>query len=1177
MSIKLVDFRDIQDAILEEMKIQSSDTVSLARIKRVINEVYINEVIPYARWKWLEGHTKLRFREAYSGGTASVSLNSTSIILSTAPAAQYGSFAGYFFSVTGHNEVYIISSHTAEATAITLSSEFLGTVDATASFKIWTDKVPLPVDCRETVTVWHNQNVRPMEAMGWQKFRELTIRAPKAEGYPAVYNTGDYKDPSTGTDEYESDRYREMRVHPAIYSTAVTISIDYIKEVVALSADGDEPVLPIEDRIVIKYGALATLWRTIGRNPEEAGFSMQEFQNKLQRMAGKVEDSHDKPQIHPDSQYMRRRRAGRYRIGGFSSDMAASGGGGNSSSTQFLQDVTIQGARLSANMTVDTGITIDGVDISVLEDDFAAHLVDTSDAHIASAITFVANGTIAATDVQTAISEVATDATTELSTHASDPAAHDASAIVVSPVGNLAADDVQEALEELQADIDTRITASSTDTLTNKSFNADGTGNSITNIENADIKAGAAIDASKIADGTVSSTEFQYINSLTSNAQTQIDGKTDKSTLTTKGDIYVATAASTIARQGIGSDGQILVADSAQTNGLKWSTIAGGTNYILNPGAEASTSGWATYADAAGTRPVDGTGGSPSSTWTRSTSSPLVGTGSFLCTKSAANRQGEGVSYDFTIDVSQKAKVMQIEFSYLVSSGTFVAGSTSADSDMIVYIYDVGGSVLSEPSSIKLLSNSSTIADKFVANFQTSATSTTYRLIVHTASTSASAYTLQFDDFKVAPCYYVYGTPITDWVSYTPTFTALGTVTGINFQSRKVGDSLQVRGRFTMGTGTASQAQMTLGYGGGNANVTIDSTKLSNIQLVGMAGYSPAFGRTMYMLGEPSTNYVTFSAQSAGVFAQLSGSSLASSSEIISVEFQVPITGWSSSTQVSDGFDGRLISVVASNPTSSVTSTASDITTWGTVTQDTTGSFNATTGVFTAPSSGTYDISGSFLIAATLSSTDRFALVYLAVNGSVVKAAQIRGAISNTNIGLQYSFDYPLRAGDTVKLQIECNGTSMSFNGGASWNILQIKKLQAPTTISATEKIVASIGLTSAVSPSANAVVLYDTKVEDSHNAFATGTGLFTSPAQGTYSFKVNALTGTTANFYIKVNGTAKGVFMTATAGVACSGSFDYPLNAGDTAGVYVDTGGTLTAVSGSVGFYNRFSIARLK
>ncbi len=44
-------------------------------------------------------------------------------------------------------------------------------------------------------------------------------------------------------------------------------------------------------------------------------------------------------------------------------------------------------------------------------------------------------------------------------------------------------------------------------------------------IVDADINASAAIDATKIANGSVTSTEFQYINGLTSDAQTQINAK----------------------------------------------------------------------------------------------------------------------------------------------------------------------------------------------------------------------------------------------------------------------------------------------------------------------------------------------------------------------------------------------------------------------------------------------------------------------------------------------------------------------------------------------------------------------------------------------------------------------------------------------------------------------------
>ena len=57
--------------------------------------------------------------------------------------------------------------------------------------------------------------------------------------------------------------------------------------------------------------------------------------------------------------------------------------------------------------------------------------------------------------------------------------------------------------------------------LTNKTIDADL--NTISNIDDSNIKAGAALDAAKIADGSVSNTEFQYIGTLTSNAQTQLD------------------------------------------------------------------------------------------------------------------------------------------------------------------------------------------------------------------------------------------------------------------------------------------------------------------------------------------------------------------------------------------------------------------------------------------------------------------------------------------------------------------------------------------------------------------------------------------------------------------------------------------------------------------------------
>ena len=59
------------------------------------------------------------------------------------------------------------------------------------------------------------------------------------------------------------------------------------------------------------------------------------------------------------------------------------------------------------------------------------------------------------------------------------------------------------------------------------------------------------------------------------------NGAVAKSTYTTKGDIVAATAASTISRLGVGTNGQVLTADSTAATGIKWAAASSGALTLI--------------------------------------------------------------------------------------------------------------------------------------------------------------------------------------------------------------------------------------------------------------------------------------------------------------------------------------------------------------------------------------------------------------------------------------------------------------------------------------------------------------------------------------------------------------------------------------------------------------------
>ena len=78
---------------------------------------------------------------------------------------------------------------------------------------------------------------------------------------------------------------------------------------------------------------------------------------------------------------------------------------------------------------------------------------------------------------------------------------------------------------------------------------------------------------------------------LTSNDLDYFNTAIQPSTLTAKGDTYIATAAGTVTRLAVGSDGQVLTADSTVPKGAKWSTPSTYPSQTGNAGKYLQTDG----------------------------------------------------------------------------------------------------------------------------------------------------------------------------------------------------------------------------------------------------------------------------------------------------------------------------------------------------------------------------------------------------------------------------------------------------------------------------------------------------------------------------------------------------------------------------------------------------------
>lgn len=601
----------------------------------------------------------------------------------------------------------------------------------------------------------------------------------------------------------------------------------------------------------------------------------------------------------------------------------------------------------------------------------------------------------------------------------------------------------------------------------------------------------------------------------------------------------------------------------------------GGTierNYIQNSNAIANTAGWVTYAD--GAAYVDGTGGVPTATWTRSTSSPIGGDANFVFTPGTL---GDGVSYTIALDSKKKGMWIPISFDYQFT------GTTPSDGDVQVMVYDVTNSQLIQPAPYKVPALVAGVNNTFVTGFQASSSSTSYRVSLY-QSTSTSTYTMKGVNFRAGGTRPILGAAMSDWVVYTPTFGAgFGTVVTQAFSSRRLGDSLEVLGKFTMATTAASAATFTLGYAGVNANVNFDGTKASVSSVCGTAvsnqtATTTLFSYSVLLPATTGTNAIQFGQRSStNVDSTVVNGSAWSNGTILEVHCVVPIVGWSSNVLLGSDADTRIVAA-AYSASGAISWTATGGANFDTKIFDTHSA--VTTGanawVFTVP------VPGKYKLSLTSTATTSTAAVAVFKTGSLYKYLfRFKSVSGDIESG---SVEADCVAGDTLAVRLDTS--TLTGDVSANGNNIYIEKVSGPNTIAASETVSGRYFAATATLTGSFSTVTYSTKDFDSHSAYSAGS--LTIPTPGKYQF--NAFIQFSAATLAAATNSSVGIFKNGTQmdqtnyvntgtdsgnGVTLQVSDIINCVAGDVITVKALTGGTTPTVAVS-NFANVFSWAKV-
>lgn len=269
---------EIRSAVITDTK-ETTSASMVSLINRWINEGH-EQVTLRKKRDWLDQQFTVQVNGDVSA-TCTVTNGSPTVTYAAAQSFPQG--VELQFKSSTYEEIYDVDAATGTL-AVTLANSFLGDTSTSATGVIVQPHVILDSSIRHIYQVYHQHFSEPVTYIGPQQMREVQAVGGFQKDFAQYW-----------TIFGQSSGARRLVIYP-YPDEDYTLSIDANVFIPVLSADADEPLIPMQYRQILYWYGVYKVY-LFHRNETQASIALQNFNGFLTRIDGEMRAEIDYPQL----------------------------------------------------------------------------------------------------------------------------------------------------------------------------------------------------------------------------------------------------------------------------------------------------------------------------------------------------------------------------------------------------------------------------------------------------------------------------------------------------------------------------------------------------------------------------------------------------------------------------------------------------------------------------------------------------------------------------------------------------------------------------------------------------------------------------------------------------------------------------------------------------------------